>query len=168
MTRCSLLPLLVPAFGFCAFASAPLATVTSALPFNIDGHSINTPGVTSFPLVLGDAVATSLGPAVLIFQDGSAVKLGIHSSVKICGLAAKPKLVLVAGALDYRLVPGSDLAIANLDGEHNTPSAPKITYDDAKQFTSATPVSINWANPRFLLAQSSSGGGSLPLLSKHR
>jgi hypothetical protein len=98
-------------------SAASLATVTSASPFALDGRSINTPGVTSFPLVLGDLIATSSGPAVVLFQDGSKVKLLPNSSVKIAGVAAKPKLVLLSGSLDYKLIPGSILSVTNLDIE---------------------------------------------------
>ena len=98
-------------------SAATLATVTSASPFALDGRSINTPGVTSFPLVLGDLLSTASGPAVVLFQDGSKVKLLPNSSVKIAGAAAKPKLVLLSGSLDYKLVPGSSLSVTNLDIE---------------------------------------------------
>ena len=114
-------------FGFIlssfAFAGKPVATVTSAVPFALDGHSINTPGVSSFPVVVGDTVATSHGPAVLVFSDGSALKLGSNSSVRIGGLDAKPKIVLLAGALDYKLVPGSAVSVTNLDSEHKNSAA---------------------------------------------
>jgi len=98
-------------------SAASIATVTSASPFALDGRSINTPGVTSFPLVLGDLVATASGPAVVLFQDGSKVKLLPNSSVKIAGVADKPKLVLLSGSLDYKLIPGSNLSVTNLDIE---------------------------------------------------
>ena len=113
-----------------AFAGKSIATVTSAEPFALDGHSVNTPGVSSFPIVVGDTVATSRGPAVLRFTDGSAMKLGSNSSVRIAGVDTRPKVVLLAGALDYKLVPGSALSVTNLDNaEHaatteGTPAPP--------------------------------------------
>ncbi len=105
-----------------AFAGKPVATITSAVPFALDGHSVNTPGVSSFPVIVGDTVATSHGPAVLVFSDGSALKLGSNSSVRIAGVDAKPKIVLLAGALDYKLVPGSTVSVTNLDSEHHSPA----------------------------------------------
>jgi hypothetical protein len=101
-----------------AFGARPIATVTSAEPFALDGHSVNTPGVSSFPVVLGDTVATARGSAVLKFTDGSAMKLGSNSSVRIAGVETKPKIVLLAGALDYKIVPGSGVSVTNLDSEH--------------------------------------------------
>ncbi len=108
------------------FASRPVATITSAEPFALDGHSINTPGVTSFPIVVGDTVGTLHGPAVLLFKDGSELKLGANSSVQIAGAEVKPKVVLLGGALDFKLTPGSNLAVTNLDSEHKNGSAAKV------------------------------------------
>jgi hypothetical protein len=87
-----------------ALAAPSVATVTSAVPFVLDGHSVTSPGVTSFPLVPGDTVATTNGPAVLLFHDGSTVKLGENSSAKIDTVGENPKVILLAGALDYKLV----------------------------------------------------------------
>jgi len=109
---------------FATFAATPIATITSAEPFELDGHSVNTPGVSSFPVVVGDTVATNRGAAVLVFSDGSAMKLGSNSSVRIAGVEAKPKVVLLAGALDYKIVPGSKLSVTNLDSERKLGSAP--------------------------------------------
>jgi hypothetical protein len=162
-----MLALLLPAVGISALGSTAVATVTSALAFVIDGHSIDAPGVTSFPLVVGDTVATSQGSAVLFFPDGSAVKLGINSSAKIDGDAASPKLILLAGALDYRLVPGSNLAITNLEAERDKPVAsqrqimPKATDEDAKKMS-------DWTNPAFLVPHATgTGAGPLPSTSDH-
>lgn len=160
--------LLISALGVCALAPTPIATVTSIFPFNLDGRSINTPGVTSFPLVLGDSVATSRGPAVLIFIDGSTVKLGVHSKLKIDGLAAKPQLVLVTGTLDYRLVRGSDLAVTHLNGERDDAKRltfPPVIPNDGRVTSSTSKVS--WANPAVLFAHGNAGAGLLPPLSKH-
>ncbi len=100
--------------------AAPIATVTSAEPFAIDGHSVTTPGVSSFPVVIGDTVSTRTGPAVVLFSDGSAVKLGTNSSVRIAGAQFKPKVVLLAGALDFSISPGSPVSVTNLSAEHES------------------------------------------------
>jgi hypothetical protein len=111
---------LILSFGLMAistFGATPIATVTSATPFGLDGHFLNAPGVTSFPLVLGDTVMTANGAAVLLFEDGSIVKLGANSSARIAGVDASPKVVLLGGALDYKMTPGSSLVVTNLDRE---------------------------------------------------
>ena len=59
-----------------AFGAKPVATITSATPFSLDGHSMSTPGVTSFPVVMGDTVSTSDGSAVLLFSEGSRSETG--------------------------------------------------------------------------------------------
>ena len=148
-------------------SAATLATVTSASPFALDGRSINTPGVTSFPLVLGDLLSTASGPAVVLFQDGSKVKLLPNSSVKIAGAAAKPKLVLLSGSLDYKLVPGSSLSVTNLDIERKRQqqqpqpahSAPPQTLSPERAMLAALDA------PSTVSADSTSASGSAQSLS---
>jgi len=111
------LSLLLAAFSFSAVSPAPIATVTSTEPFTLDGHSVSTPGVTSWPLAVGNEVATSSAPAVLFFHDGSSVKLAADSRAKLTGSETQPKLVLMAGSLDYKVVLGSNLSVTNLDVE---------------------------------------------------
>jgi hypothetical protein len=69
------------------------------------------------PLAVGSEVATSSAPAVLFFVDGSSVKLAAGSRARLIGSEAQPKLVLLAGSLDYKLVLGSNLSVTNLDLE---------------------------------------------------
>jgi hypothetical protein len=111
------LGLLLAAFSVSAVSPAPIATVTSTEPFTLDGHSVTTPGVSSWPLAVGDEVATSTAPAVLFFHDGSSVKLAADSRAKLTGSETQPKLVLMAGSLDYKVVLGSNLSVTNLDVE---------------------------------------------------
>jgi hypothetical protein len=106
-----------------AFAAKPIATVTSAQPFTLDGHSVNTPGVTSFPVVMGDTVSTIDGPAVIRFPEGSQVKLEANSTLKISGVDQKPRLMLLGGAVDYKLMPGSGLSVTNVI-KKEVPAAP--------------------------------------------
>src|ERR1700760_352382 len=92
--------------ALCA-AAGPIATVNSSEPFTIGGHAVTMAGITSWPVVAGDAVATSNSAAVLHFRDGSSVSLSAGSSVKLSGSAERPKVLLMAGTLDYMLVAGS-------------------------------------------------------------
>jgi hypothetical protein len=108
---------LLAGFSLSALSSAPIATVTSAEPFTLDGQSVTTPGITSWPLEVGNEVATSTAPAVLFFHDGSSVKLAADSRAKLTGSERQPKLVLMAGSLDYKVVLGSNLSVTNLDVE---------------------------------------------------
>lgn len=69
------------------------------------------------PFALGDEIATSDAPAVLYFSDGSSVKLAANSRAKLTGTETWPKLVLLAGSLDYKLILGSSLSVTKLDLE---------------------------------------------------
>lgn len=144
------LPLGSIILSFNALAAPSIATVTSAVPFVLDGHAVSSPGVTSFPLVNGDTVATSNGPAVLLFQDGSTVKLGENSSAKLDMVGASPKVVLLAGALDYKLVAGSNVKVTNLD------TVRKSTSEEAVPSASRSHASSVMSSPGFIL----SAGGS--------
>ena len=122
---------------FSALAAKPVASITSAEPFALDGHPVNTPGVSSFPVVVGDTVSTTRGPAVLLFSDGSAMKLGSNSAVRIAGVESRPKVVLLSGALDYKIVPGSNLSVMNLDSEHKSGNAATASVAVASTATPA-------------------------------
>lgn len=97
-------PLYLLAFCVCldGFSTSPanLGTITSATPFRLDGHLINTPGVTTFPLVSGDVITTSAGSALLILQSGGTLKLAANSSLKITAGALAPLVTLLSGTVD--------------------------------------------------------------------
>jgi hypothetical protein len=95
-------------------AAGPIATVSSSRSFNLSGHAVTAAGITSWPLVAGDALATAKSPATLYFYDGSSVTLAAGSSAKLGGSAREPKLTLTSGRFDYKLVPGSRVVIANV------------------------------------------------------
>jgi len=100
-----------------------IATVSSEEAFTLDGRLINASGVTSWPVVVGDEIVTNASAANLSFQDGSLLKLAAHSHVKITGTVDQPTILLLAGNLDYRLVPNSKLKLVNaLDHGQDTPN----------------------------------------------
>jgi hypothetical protein len=105
------------------FALPSIATVTSAEPFSLDGHKILSPGVTSYPLVSGDTIATTNGLAVLLFRDGSSIKLDQNSIVKLETVGFNPTVTLLLGGLDYRLVAGSNVKVMSLDTVRKRTSA---------------------------------------------
>ena len=116
--RTTILATLFAAFGIASFASVPIANVSSSHSFALDGHAITADGVTSWPLVLGDDITTSAAPAVMSFPDGTVIKLAPQSRAKITGTAAKPKLVLVAGNMEYKLAVNSPLLLTNANPEN--------------------------------------------------
>ncbi len=97
--------------------ASPVARVSSPEAFTLDGRSIAVSGISPVPLAVGDEVATSNAPAVLFFADGSSVKLAPASRAKLTGSDTRPKLVLLSGSLDYKVVLGSNLSVTNLDVE---------------------------------------------------
>jgi hypothetical protein len=94
-------------------AAGPIATVSSSQSFNLSGHAVTAAGITSWPLVAGDDLATGGSPAVLYFHDGSSVTLSAGSTAKLGGSAREPKLMLTSGTFDYKLVAGSKVTVTN-------------------------------------------------------
>ena len=118
---------LVAALSIPVFALSPIATVSSADPFLLDGRAVSGSGITSVPLGVGSEVATAMTPVVLFFSDGSSVKLAASSRVKLTGSTEQPKLVLLSGALDYKVVLGSNLSVTSLDLERKmTPAVRQV------------------------------------------
>jgi hypothetical protein len=118
---------------------APVATVSSPEPFSLNGRSVTVSGVTEMPLAVGSEVATSSAPAVLFFVDGSSVKLAAGSRARLIGSEAQPKLVLLAGSLDYKLVLGSNLSVTNLDLERKPKPVGRAGQPVPKMVTTPQP-----------------------------
>ena len=133
MNRSMLLLTVVAGFGLSAMASTPIATIYSPQPLTIDGHAVSAPGISSWPIVIGDEVATSTAPGTILFQDGSSIRLAAKSSARLSGTSAHPKLLLVAGNLDYKLAAGSSLELSN-----SQPAAPQDAGAAGQASTPAT------------------------------
>ncbi len=86
----------------------------------VDGRVVARSGITAVPLAVGSEVETASAPAVLFFADGSSVRLAASSRAKLVGSEAQPKLVLLAGSLDYKVVLGSSLSVTSLDLERKS------------------------------------------------
>lgn len=126
--------------GLPALALAPIATVTTAEPFMLDGHMVTVLGMTSVPLAVGHEISTSNMPIVLFFSDGSSVKLGAGSRARLTGSDMQPKLILLAGSLDYKVVLGSNLSVTSLDLERRTrPVAGRVMPPPAKTLSTPHP-----------------------------
>ena len=96
-------------------ATSAIASVSSAQAFSLDGRSVSVAAVSSWPVVIGDEVATSDAPAVFHFQDGSRITLGVKSTLRISGTNEQPMVVLVAGSLDYKLSKKSAISVARAE-----------------------------------------------------
>jgi hypothetical protein len=128
--------------GLSAWAFSPIGTVTSVEPFMLDGHSVAISGITSVPLVVGSEVATSTAPALLFFADGSSVRLAAASRAKLTGSEAQPKLVLLAGSLDYKVVLGSNLSVTSLDLERKAKPVGRSVQPAAKPLSTPRPDDV--------------------------
>lgn len=103
----------VAALPLAGFASTPVATVSSAEAVTLAGQSVSAPGISSWLVVTGEEIATSTAPATILFRDGSSVALAAESSARLTGTSTQPKLVLISGRLNYKMVPGSKLVLSN-------------------------------------------------------
>lgn len=101
----------IAAFAAVCSAAGSVASVTSAQPFMVDGVQLSNPGVNSWPLISNDEVATSAGAALMTFRDGSAVKLGPQSRIRVAGSPNAPEVILISGNVDTKLAPGSKLLV---------------------------------------------------------
>ena len=110
-----ILPVVLGLFGSLSFAATPVASVSTSESFRLDGRSISVKGVASWPLVVGDELATAAAPAQISFRDGSSVALAAESSAKISGTSAAPIFVLVSGSLDYNLVKNSKVSVTRAE-----------------------------------------------------
>ncbi len=129
--------LFLPLLASLAFALPPVATITSSGPFTVDGRSPSTASI-----FIGNEIATSTAPATLLFPDGSSVILSPSSSAKLTGSAGQPKLILLGGALDYKIVLGSHLSVTNLDLERQAQPAAKSIPHPAKPVPTPRPDQV--------------------------
>jgi hypothetical protein len=114
----------------CISAGGPsIATASSIQDIILDGHTLAAAGVTSWPLVVGDTLQSTASQATLLFRDGSSVTLSPESKLRILGTQAKPRIVLVAGTLDYRLSPGSEVTLSSDEGSAPPDPSPQQTVD---------------------------------------
>jgi hypothetical protein len=95
-------------------AGAPLATVTNSGGLALNGTKLAVSGVSSWPLVPGDSLATSTSAAVILFPDKSRFAVEKNSRVKLEREGDKVLVRLLEGALAYRLVAGSRVQLVAL------------------------------------------------------
>jgi hypothetical protein len=104
------------------WAQGQVATVTSTAPFELRGANVRIDqGVTSWPVIPGDAIKAGGAPVVITFTDGSSVILDPRSSAKITITGQTPTFVLECGTTRYTL---TTLAAVKLN---DPASPPKLT-----------------------------------------
>ena len=55
----------------------------------------------------------------MTFRDGSAIKMSPQSKVRLAGTPLSPEVILIAGNLDTKLVPGSKLMVTRAEDKDN-------------------------------------------------
>jgi hypothetical protein len=86
-----------------AWAAAPLGSVSSAEPFELNGSAVPMAGVPSWPVSAGDMIVTRWAPATIVFRDGSRVVVARDSKVRIEATGNAPVLRLLQGSGRYNL-----------------------------------------------------------------
>jgi hypothetical protein len=117
-----------------AFAATPVASVMSSSDFQLRGVSVNTAGVSSWPILAGDTVTAGTGPATMRFMDGTMVTLGPSSRVKVQRKKDDLSLQLLNGSMSFVLAPSSALQVYSGDtllsaqpGVTTSATAPRTT-----------------------------------------
>ena len=93
--------------------AAPVATVSSAGTFELRGKQVKTDGVPSWPMMEGDEIGTSGGPATIQFRDGSRVTLNGKSRAKVEKSDDGLVFRLLSGAMQFTLAPKAAVAFYN-------------------------------------------------------
>ncbi len=92
-------------FAIALFASADtppnvVATVSSPQPFALDGHNVTSNGMASWPLVVGDQIATSNTPVLLTLGHGTDLLVNANSKIKLVLAGNKVQILVLSGSVD--------------------------------------------------------------------
>jgi len=83
----------------------------SSSDFQLRGVSVNTAGVSSWPIMAGDTVTAGTGPATIRFIDGTMVTLAPRSKVTVQEKKDDLSLQLLNGFMSFTLAPSSALSV---------------------------------------------------------
>jgi hypothetical protein len=134
------------------YAAPPVATASSAEPFQLRGARVPTAGVPSWPLMAGDEIATENAAATITFRDGSRVTLARNSRAKLEQQGDNTLLRLLDGSMRYLVSRGSGLRLASqgrllnpTQGGESTVSTRPVVDPEAfrKEFTTMAPPRIS-------------------------
>jgi ferric-dicitrate binding protein FerR (iron transport regulator) len=92
-----------------ASAATPVASLRSSSDFQLNGVPVATAGVSAWPVMAGDKVASGASPATVRFTDGTLVTLGAGSQARIerenDGLTVR----LISGLMSFVAAPASTM-----------------------------------------------------------
>lgn len=109
MQRMLLLTVVLPFLA----AAAPIATLSTGGPVKVNGTLVPTAGAPTWPLVLGDEIATTTQPAMMLFADGDRVTLAQNTRVNL-PKCSPPVLDILEGTITYKMAPASKLLLCAL------------------------------------------------------
>jgi len=98
-----------------AFAAAPVASVQSPSNFQLRDATVNTAGVSSWPVMPGDTVTAGNTAATMRFIDGTVVTLAPNSRVKVQEKKDDLTLQLLSGSMAFVLAQSSALRVYSGD-----------------------------------------------------
>jgi len=110
-----------------AFAAGPIARVSSALPFQLRGALVPVAGVSSWPVLAGDSIATGDAAATIHFLDGTSVVLAQHSTARVEELNGRNTVRLLGGTMQATRAAGSTVAFLAQERLLTTPAGKPTT-----------------------------------------
>jgi len=111
------------------WAAAPLGSISSSQPFELNGATVAVAGIPSWPVNAGDVIATHSAPATIVFRDGRRFVLAENTRLKIeADKHKKTLLTLLSGSGKYIVLGGaaaaaSTAAVVATQGADNQPAA---------------------------------------------
>ena len=79
-------------------AAGPVGRITSSGDLKIAGSSIPATAAAALPVVVGDTIATSAFPAVIVFSDRSRMTIEPNSRVQVEPVGASVRLRVLSGS----------------------------------------------------------------------
>jgi hypothetical protein len=111
MRKLTLFPLGIPLLAACVWASAPLGSVSSSQPFELNGATVSVAGIPAWPVKAGDVIVTHSAPATIVFHDGRRFVMAENTRLKIeVDKHKRPLLTLLAGTGKYIVLGGAAAA----------------------------------------------------------
>ncbi|HZS50505.1 MAG TPA: hypothetical protein VFA54_06585 [Bryobacterales bacterium] len=105
-----------------AVAATPAGSITSSGRVELSGISVDARLLPSLPVVLGDEIATSKDPAVLVLLDRSRLILDANSRVKLDAKGGRTVVQVLEGAVNYSLTSSSTTEVVT-SGSQATPKS---------------------------------------------
>ncbi len=133
----SILGVLVGSLGLLS-ASEPIATISSTGSFVLRGVTVNSSGVSRWPIMAGDSFESGSSTAVVQFKDGSKVSMSESSKGLIVANGDQISFRLVSGSM--QVAPASGTRIVFNQNQGSAPGNTKgVTRDVTKLFPAPGP-----------------------------